>query len=229
MQRLYTSYECRREGDGRGIVASIEIDEFVGIILRDQDGNNLAQFDGRRWNSNGLISRTALEQFLQVDRGFVDGVEIMYGIVRHTKLELECLYTKKDDELKEHIHDYIEKSLQLEEEMEVKYQHGRHAVLARWRSKQGDSGRVPESLSHIEGIEQFDADQPCVIYFLVHDGEVVYVGQSADWPARLVTHVKQGEKRFDSVFTLGVDRLSLREVESKYIKEFQPKYNKTGK
>ena len=88
------------------------------------------------------------------------------------------------------------------------------------------------------------------IYFLMCDGDVVYVGQTQRrWPQRIAQHLLDGEKEFDAVWhfrlgdlerlprewsggrwVVGVDATVRRllELESLYIAHFKPHYNKTN-
>ena len=88
----------------------------------------------------------------------------------------------------------------------------------------------------------FNNDRP-LIYFLVDNGEVVYVGKSVNFLARIVCHQrtekthrkwvdgelvprKCGLKKFDSVYIKEVENEEiLEECERKCIKKFLPKYN----
>lgn len=67
---------------------------------------------------------------------------------------------------------------------------------------------------------------PC-IYFLVENGEVVYVGQSTNLSGRLGQHV--GIKPFDQVFYFLVPEDHLFEVENSLIKFLRPRLNISGK
>jgi excinuclease UvrABC nuclease subunit len=65
----------------------------------------------------------------------------------------------------------------------------------------------------------------CGIYFLVDDGEIVYVGQAVDLRRRLVEHYELGAKPFDSYFFLPTNESDLDAVEAHYIHALKPKYN----
>lgn len=64
------------------------------------------------------------------------------------------------------------------------------------------------------------------LYFLIDDGEVVYVGQSTNVIWRLRSHIIDPEKKFDSYTLVSFPLSMLNEVEAKYIVELRPKYNK---
>jgi len=61
------------------------------------------------------------------------------------------------------------------------------------------------------------------IYFLIRNGEVVYVGQSAIPMRRLGDHAR--DKIFDSVAFVPCPLEDVKKVERQYIKQFQPVYN----
>tara|TARA_Y100000593_G_scaffold18029_1_gene36095 strand:- start:188 stop:802 length:615 start_codon:yes stop_codon:yes gene_type:complete len=61
------------------------------------------------------------------------------------------------------------------------------------------------------------------VYFLCHEGEVVYVGQSKEVSGRVGAHM--GDKEFDFAFCVHVPRSDLDYVEGELIRRLQPKYN----
>lgn len=64
------------------------------------------------------------------------------------------------------------------------------------------------------------------IYFLLHAGEIVYVGQSKNVLGRFNEHILI--KTFDSYFVLELeDDEDLLAAEMHFIEKFKPKYNKT--
>jgi len=68
-----------------------------------------------------------------------------------------------------------------------------------------------------------------VIYFLEHNGIVVYVGQTESLMARISQHFVENTKiftRFSFIVFLGGTRERM-QAEKKYIKELKPIYNKT--
>jgi hypothetical protein len=62
------------------------------------------------------------------------------------------------------------------------------------------------------------------IYFLVKDGEVVYVGQSVDVLARISRHRRDG-REFDAYTYLACEKSDLDRLESIYIAAFMPWLN----
>jgi hypothetical protein len=61
------------------------------------------------------------------------------------------------------------------------------------------------------------------VYFLLSDSEVVYVGKTTNLTTRVLSHSAQ--KDFDAVYYLPVKISELNDVERKYIKQLDPKYN----
>ena len=64
--------------------------------------------------------------------------------------------------------------------------------------------------------------KPCV-YFLLHDMEIVYIGQTTHLPTRLQSHQK--DKEFNRSFYIEIPESDLLRVESALIKAFAPKLN----
>jgi len=90
---------------------------------------------------------------------------------------------------------------------------------------------LPDVLKRVKGLKKHTRTiyEPCV-YFLADAGEVVYVGQSIDLPSRLRAHLSRsaaenGIKTFDEVFYLNVQKKELIDVESRFIRALNPKYN----
>lgn len=63
------------------------------------------------------------------------------------------------------------------------------------------------------------------IYFLCEADEVVYVGRSLTALCRIAEHIKQGVKEFSCVFFLPCLIEELDEIEQRWIKALEPKYN----
>ena len=68
----------------------------------------------------------------------------------------------------------------------------------------------------------------CGVYFLIKKGEVVYVGQSKQFYSRLMQHVHDDDKEFDSYTFIVCDPEEVNALERNYIKRFKPRYNKTA-
>jgi len=82
---------------------------------------------------------------------------------------------------------------------------------------------VPEVLRDAPNVHEIPAGHPPGVYILMHQNEVVYVGQSINPSARLAMHSK--DKLFDRAFLIPTN--DLLRVEAEYIAKFKPKYNKT--
>lgn len=67
----------------------------------------------------------------------------------------------------------------------------------------------------------------CGIYFLIHEEEVIYVGQSIDFYSRLAAHLRTF--KFDSVTVIECPREKLDSLELLYIQKFSPRCNIMGK
>lgn len=65
-----------------------------------------------------------------------------------------------------------------------------------------------------------------IIYFLIDNEQIVYVGQSLQGIYRVFEHMKFNKKKFDSYFILNCEEKDLHDLENLYIEEFKPKYNK---
>lgn len=106
---------------------------------------------------------------------------------------------------------------------------GRHRHLEYWRTCNPSSTEPPAVLKDIEHAKQLETVQPCHVYFLLKEGEVVYVGQTGSaWPNRIENHVRDEGKDFDDVWYVEVDRESMDEVEAHYIAFFRPPLNTRG-
>ena len=62
------------------------------------------------------------------------------------------------------------------------------------------------------------------VYFLMRDGEVVYVGQSVNFHRRLHNHLEEG-KKFDAYYLMECDKADLTRVERRWIDALRPEYN----
>ena len=63
------------------------------------------------------------------------------------------------------------------------------------------------------------------VYFLIADREIVYVGQSQNILDRLGKHHLEGRINFDEYFILPCEKEDLVNLETIYIRKFNPKYN----
>ena len=70
-------------------------------------------------------------------------------------------------------------------------------------------------------------DHPhCGVYFLIFNREIVYVGQSKNCLSRIQNHINDKNKIFDQYTVVYTDLKNLDFLESWYIHQFNPKYNK---
>lgn len=65
------------------------------------------------------------------------------------------------------------------------------------------------------------------IYLLWFDNEVVYVGQSKHGTSRILNHIDQKDKIFNSFSLILTAPQNLNDLEAEYIIRLKPKYNKT--
>ena len=63
------------------------------------------------------------------------------------------------------------------------------------------------------------------VYFLLLEGRVVYVGQSLCVHDRIIRHLRNPDKKFDSFSYIEVNAKRLDAVETQYIEHFRPEYN----
>jgi hypothetical protein len=102
-----------------------------------------------------------------------------------------------------------------------------HPSIIRFRSRVRKEAKhlIPDSLKDIINLTPMEIGYPSGVYFLCQDEKVVYVGQSVKPSSRIPHHYK--DKKFNRVFLLPVPEQKLLQVEHKYIREFEPLYNKT--
>lgn len=89
-----------------------------------------------------------------------------------------------------------------------------------------DGRYAPVEAIHTHSI-RFEDTLVCGIYFLIDQGEIVYVGQSVDVFKRIREHRQEGYKKWDRFSMIPVREEKLTEVETWYIQHFRPRYNKT--
>lgn len=76
-------------------------------------------------------------------------------------------------------------------------------------------------LSDLQPFE--DGVDACGVYFLINQGQIVYIGQSISIARRVAMHRKT--QQFDEVRYIAVDRKDLNAVERKFIHEVKPERN----
>lgn len=65
----------------------------------------------------------------------------------------------------------------------------------------------------------------CGVYFLLSEGEIVYIGRSIDCTRRLLEHIAAPSKAFDSYHIIECDAKAIDELEARYIRKFRPMLN----
>ena len=63
------------------------------------------------------------------------------------------------------------------------------------------------------------------VYFLLHEGRIVYVGQSMNCWRRIGQHESDPAKRFDAFYVIRCEPPELDRLEAVYIAKFQPPLN----
>jgi len=211
-------------------IESVEVkSRFLDVVVtqkRDAGwGCGWFVYNGTYWGNPGRRKIEHVCKALGVTEQYLDGIEDMWKafedyIGDHISNELRER-SKRLDEYYEEL--YNEELVKLSD----KYENFRDIELKRWREETPRNNEdVPEALKGIEHLKRLEVADPCYIYFLMDDEEVVYVGKTTNaWPCRVKQHVDDGQKKFNDVWyirTLGKDLDSL---EIQYIKKYKPKYN----
>lgn len=95
-------------------------------------------------------------------------------------------------------------------------------VLRRESGRHGDKGEHPAPVD-IPSLGEYARPG---IYFLHHEGVVVYVGQAVDMRRRIATHIGEGTKVFGSVSCRPCPVEKLDKYERFHIELLAPKYNR---
>jgi hypothetical protein len=206
-----------------------------GIRVWPSDGGRCITYAdtserGLRWKCGGWISRDYIDQRIGCP-GAADTMEAFWRLMHSAVKEQRRALEVQREELARENHLAAQEMYRAEERVRAAAANGRHMALRRWRGENPvPPSQRPAALRHVRNIKRLDTDQPCRVYFLVHGGEVVYVGQTASpWPSRIDSHISEGSKVFDEVWYLEVDAASLNTVESHYIRTLCPKYNTAHK
>lgn len=96
-----------------------------------------------------------------------------------------------------------------------------NSTLMRSACNHARVGPLPSPSEIIDSAQHYG--DTCGVYFLVHQDEIVYVGQSLNIWSRIGTHVSS--KKFDRAAYIQVPREKLDLVESLYIHMLKPKLN----
>jgi hypothetical protein len=215
----------RLSGDGSGNVRDVSFNEHE-IVLQGHNGcEYIFTFEnGHRWRTQeGWISRARVEQELGTWPGYLDALEDLWEPIRRTYWLLEDgkrQQAQENDDRWEKAYEALFKMSSL----------ARNPTMHLWRSKNSTSAEtVPSALKAVRHVKRLEAIEPSYVYFLLHEGEVVYVGQTTSpWPGRILQHIDEAAKVFDDVWYLEVDRQSVGQVESQFIRHYAPKYNRSG-
>lgn len=114
-------------------------------------------------------------------------------------------------------------------ESRVRLQRSSLAAMKVGRSGLAASTPRPVPTKSLDGVEgMLDLDLTLfpfipAVYFLSHQGKVVYVGQSVNFLRRVVKHME--DKVFDAVSYLPTPPEQLESVEAEYVRKLRPKYN----
>jgi len=65
------------------------------------------------------------------------------------------------------------------------------------------------------------------IYFLIHDKQIVYIGQSSSVILRIATHISD-RKIFNKCLVIPTEAKDIQIIETAYIQKFSPSYNIAG-
>ncbi len=221
-------------GSGRIMDITLTRDSYVFTTCDHDRFEFVSRNNGRRWRHRGdLVSRNDVERELGVWPGYIDAVEDLCGqileMIEEVEREKNTYAARLEIEAAEKRKRELAWLAGYSERIERHAALERHSELKRWRLRNPTSADgCPQTLRHIRHIKRLDVSEPCYVYFLLRKGQVVYVGQtSAPWPARILSHLKDGTKEFDDVWYLEVDAQSIIQVEARFIREFDPPYNRT--
>lgn len=90
------------------------------------------------------------------------------------------------------------------------------------------SGKVPDELIKIKNLYHLPIEYistPPGIYFLCKNNKIRYIGQASNISNRVITHISEGVKDFDSIYFITCPINRLTEIESALIRYLQPDLN----
>lgn len=132
--------------------------------------------------------------------------------------------------VQEEINDWIVKNLVKKNECRVTQE--LHILHFDYNQYKVDSTHnVPIALNAIKDLYYLPPtlrSTPPGVYFLCHEGEIVYIGQSINVASRIATHASERIKTFDAVYYIPCHANKLLIFEAALIRHFRPKYNGTG-
>lgn len=93
-----------------------------------------------------------------------------------------------------------------------------------------DAKKIPENASQLEiNLDIFEKyNSISAVYFLVFENEIVYVGMTKNLLTRVLGHLKEKTKVFDSIFYIETEEENLMVLEKLNIENAKPFYNKFG-
>ena len=86
---------------------------------------------------------------------------------------------------------------------------------------------ISEEYINLHSTELTTEDPQAGVYFLIRNGEVVYVGRSGNCMTRIGSHISERKKSFDSYMIYEAPQYECDSLEPLYILKFQPVYNRT--
>ncbi len=90
---------------------------------------------------------------------------------------------------------------------------------------------IPPQLSKIKNLYELplsNINTPPGIYFLCKNQDIQYIGRSVNVAQRIITHVSEGFKDFDSIYFISCSVNYLCDLETSCIRYFNPPYNVTN-
>jgi len=129
-------------------------------------------------------------------------------------------------EVRKHSEELERRYKQKEVELNNRVERAEMRVSALRAKLDMDGMLIPESLEEIKGdlYPVCTTLEECGVYFLVDNGEVVYVGQSINVSSRVSNHFK--DKTFEHAFAIACCAAELDDVERKWIDKLLPIYNR---
>lgn len=92
--------------------------------------------------------------------------------------------------------------------------------------------KVPDELIRIKDLYRLPIENvstPPGIYFLCKEGKIKYIGQAVNVAGRIIQHLNEGVKDFDSVYFIACPINQLTQLETSLIRYFQPELNRKSK
>lgn len=87
---------------------------------------------------------------------------------------------------------------------------------------------APENIRKLKNLKSFGLSENIKksgVYFLCDNGFLNYIGQSINIRNRVYTHIRDGKKKFDSVYYITIEEISLSQIEKVLINKFAPPLN----